>query len=126
MCTHYRLSIDEKTTQYSIDMFNEILEKIRTESYPNGNAGHEDRKAQLFIDAGFVINAELTRYGTPHVPSRIVFDAQKIEVKTKTGESSGKTLYSVDGNAWYSTESMAIEVYERKQRIIMEKRNERD
>lgn len=49
-----------------------------------------------------------------------------VEVKTKIGESSGRMLYSVDGNVWLSTQHAAIDAYERKQRIVMEKINERD
>lgn len=36
----------------------------------------------------------------------------------KIGETSGKALYSIDNNVWYSSEEKAREVYAKKQAII--------
>jgi hypothetical protein len=36
----------------------------------------------------------------------------------KRGEYSGLALYSMDKNAWYTTEERAIEIHEKKQEIL--------
>ena len=52
--------------------FAEVLDSLKWESCPNGNCGWEDRAAQKFVDAGFVVKAY--SHGNPHVMSIVTID----------------------------------------------------
>ncbi len=52
--------------------FEEILDSLKWESCPNGNAGWEDRAQGKFTDAGFVVKEHRT--GNPAVMAVTFFD----------------------------------------------------
>ncbi len=65
----------------------------------------------LFLEFQTQLFTELGAFTTPEQP----------KVKTKIGEASGATLYSIDNNVWYASEEKAREVYANKQAIINSK-----
>ena len=78
--------------------FDSILNGLKTESFPNGNCGCQDRQHQRFLDAGFVITKQ--DHGDSFSIAWAYFDLAKPEPEEPEVIWSNNGSWPADMDGW--------------------------